>query len=64
MLDRDGLVLQMAKAFAGESVTDPAQPDAEARRRADEALTRVEFYLGVSVEEARDIVSKVIEDVT
>jgi hypothetical protein len=64
MLDRGTLVIQMAKAFAGEGVMDPAQPNEETRRRADEALSRVEFYLGVGVEQAKDIVSKVLEDVT
>jgi hypothetical protein len=64
MLDRTGLITQMAKAFVGEDVMDPAQPDGEARRRAAEALARVEFYLGVDVEEAKDIVTRVLEDVT
>jgi hypothetical protein len=64
MLDRSGLVEQMAKAIAGESVMDPAAPSGEARRRAEEALSRVEFYLGVDVEQAKEIVTKVLEDVT
>ena len=54
MLDRGGLVVQMAKVIAGERVLDPAEPDEEARRRADEALARVEIFLGVDVDEARD----------
>ena len=41
MLDRGGLVIQMAKVIAGERVLDPAEPGEEARRRADEALARV-----------------------
>jgi hypothetical protein len=64
MLDRHGLVVQMAKAFAGEGMIDPVEPDEETRRRADEALARVEFYLGVDVEQAKEIVTKVLEDVT
>ena len=64
MLDRGGLVTQMAKVIAGERVLDPAEPDAEARRRADEALERVEIFLGVAVDEAREIVSRVLHDVS
>ena len=63
-MDRCALVLQMAKAFAGEDVLDPELPDEEVRHRADQALARVEFYLGIDVEEAKEIVSKVMEDVT
>jgi len=48
MLDRGGLVVQMAKVIAGERVLDPAEPGEEARRRADEALARVEIFLGVA----------------
>ena len=54
----------MAKVIAGERVLDPAEPDEEARRRADEALARVEIFLGVDVDQARDIVSRVLADVT
>ena len=64
MLDRDGLVVQMAKVIAGEKVMDPAVPDAEVRRRADEALARVELYLGADVEQAKEILAKVMEDVS
>lgn len=64
MLDRAALVKQMAKAFAGEDVMDPETPAEEIQRRADHALARVEFYLGVDVEEAKDIVAKVLEDVS
>jgi uncharacterized protein (DUF2267 family) len=64
MLDRGGLVVQMAKVIAGERVLDPAQPDDEARRRADEALARVELFLGVDVDQARDIVARVLQDVS
>jgi hypothetical protein len=64
MLDRGGLVVQMAKVIAGERVMDPAEPDAEARRRADEALARVEIFLGVDVDEARDILTRVLHDVS
>jgi hypothetical protein len=64
MLDRGALIIQMAKAFSGESVMDPAAPDDEARRRADEALARVEFYLGIDVEQAKEIVTRVMEDVS
>jgi hypothetical protein len=64
MLDRAALVVQMAKMFAGESVMDPEEPDEELRCRAEDALARVELYLGIDVEEAREIVSKVLEEVT
>jgi hypothetical protein len=64
MLDRGGLVVQMAKVIAGERVLDPAQPDDEARRRADEALARVEIFLGVDVDQAREIVTRVLGDVS
>lgn len=64
MLDRGGLVVQMAKVIAGERVLDPAEPGEDARRRADEALARVEIFLGVDVDEARDIVTRVLHDVS
>jgi len=64
MLDRGGLVVQMAKVIAGERVLDPAQPDDEARRRADEALARVEIFLGVDVDQAREIRTRVLADVS
>ena len=64
MLDRGGLVVQMGKVIAGERVLDPAQPDEEARRRADEALARVELFLGVDVDQARDILTRVLHDVS
>jgi len=64
MLDRGGLVVQMAKVIAGERVLDPAQPDDEAKRRADEALARVEIYLGVDVDQAREILTRVLADVS
>jgi len=63
MLDRRGLVVQMAKVIVGERMLDPAEPDDEARRRADEALARVEIFLGVDVDEAREIVTRVLHDV-
>jgi len=64
MLDRGGLVVQMAKVIAGERVLDPTEPDNEARRRADEALARVEIFLGVDVDQAREIVTRVLGDVS
>ena len=64
MLDRGGLVVQMAKVIAGERVMDPAEPDAEARKRADEALARVEIFLGADVDEAREILARVLHDVS
>jgi hypothetical protein len=54
----------MAKVIAGERLLDPAEPDDEARRRADEALARVEIFLGVDVDQARDIVTRVLGDVS
>jgi len=64
MLDRGGLVVQMAKVIAGERLLDPTEPDDEARRRADEALARVEIFLGVDVDQARDILTRVLGDVS
>ena len=63
-MERNKLVLQMAKAFVGESQIDPTVPDEHARRRAEEALSRVEMYLGADVEEAREILTRVLEDVS
>jgi len=63
-MERRNLVLQMAKAFAGESPLDPAVPDEGIRRRAEEALCRVELFLGADIEEAREIVERVHEDVS
>ena len=64
MLDRGGLVVQMAKVITGERLLDPAEPDDEARRRADEALARVEIFLGVDVDQAREILTRVLADVS
>ena len=47
-----------------DSSFDPAEPDEEARRRADEALARVEIFLGVDVDQARDILTRVLGDVS
>jgi hypothetical protein len=63
-MDRGALVTQMAKAFAGESVMDPTVPDDRLKHRADEALSRVEMFLGIDVEQAKEILTKVLEDVT
>ncbi|HVV15650.1 MAG TPA: hypothetical protein VHH90_00495 [Polyangia bacterium] len=63
-MERSKLVLQMAKAFVGESQIDPAVPDEHTRRRAEEALSRVEMFLGADVEEAREILTRVLEDVS
>jgi hypothetical protein len=63
-MQRRKLVLQMAKAFVGESLMDPAAPDEATQHRAAEALSRVEMYLGADIEEVREIVERVLEDVT
>ncbi|MES1208244.1 MAG: hypothetical protein ABUS79_20100 [Pseudomonadota bacterium] len=63
-MQRNKLVLQMAKAFVGESQIDPAVPDENTQRRAEEALSRVEMFLGADVEEAREILTRVLEDVS
>ncbi|MFL5304157.1 MAG: hypothetical protein ACJ8F1_03040 [Polyangia bacterium] len=63
-MERNKLVLQMAKAFVGESLIDPAMPDEHTRRRAEDALARVEMFLGADVEEAREILTRVLEDVS
>jgi hypothetical protein len=64
MLDRSTLVVQMAKAFVGESIMDPEEPAGDIQQGADEALARVELYLGIDVEQARDILARVLEDVS
>jgi hypothetical protein len=61
-VDRPTLVTQMAKIFAGEPLLDPEDPDDELKQRADEALNRVEIFLGIGVEEAKEILAKVNED--
>ena len=63
-MERRNLELQKAKAFAGESPHDPTVPDEGIRRRAEEALSRVELFLGADIEEAREIVERVHEDVS
>lgn len=63
-MERSKLVQQMAKAFVGESQIDPAVPDEQTQRRAEEALARVEMFLGADVEEAREIVARVLDDVS
>ena len=54
----------MAKAFAGEAPLDWAVPDEAIQRRAEEALSRVEMFLGADIEEARQILERVLEDVS
>jgi hypothetical protein len=63
-MERDALVAQMAKAFSGQSMMDPSPTAEEQRRRAAEALARVEIFLGADIEEAKEILSRVAEDVT
>ena len=64
MLDRSTLVVQMAKAFVGESIMDPEEPAADIQEGADEALSRVELYLGMDVDQARDILARVLDEVS
>ena len=64
-MEREQLVVQMARAFAGDDAT-PIQPEVvpdALRHKADEALARVESYLGIEIEEAKEIVAKVLEDI-
>ncbi len=63
-MEREALVAQMAKAFSGQSMMDPSPTAEDQRRRAAEALARVELFLGADIEEAKDILSRVAEDVT
>jgi hypothetical protein len=63
-MDRDELVVQMAKVFGGERVIDPQAPGEEVQRRAEEALTRVELYLGMDVDQARELITRVLQDVS
>lgn len=63
-MERDALIDQMAKAFAGQSMMEPSTPREEMRRRAAEALIRVEIYLGADIDDAREMIGRVLEDVT
>jgi len=62
-MDRQTLIVQMAKVLEGTSVMDPVPPPPELQRRAEEALVRVEMFLGVDIEQAKELVAKVLEDV-
>jgi hypothetical protein len=64
MLDRSALVVQMAKAFVGEGIMDPDVPAHDIQKGADEALSRVELYLGMDVEQAREILARVLDEVS
>jgi hypothetical protein len=63
-MERDALVIQIAKAFSGQSMMDPSPTAEEQRRHAADALARVEIFLGADIEDAKDILSRVLEDVT
>ena len=63
-MDRDVLIVQMAKAFSGQQMMDPSPPPDELRQRTAEALTRVEIYLGADVEQAKEVLARVLEDVS
>jgi len=63
-MDREALVTQMAKVIAGMPVMDSCPPAPEQERRAEEALARVERFLGVDIERAQELLSKVMEDVS
>lgn len=63
-MDRETVIVQMAKAFSAQPMMDPSPPSDELRRRAAEALTRVEIFLGADVEQAKEILARVLEDVT
>jgi hypothetical protein len=64
MLNRSGLVRQMAKVFADHPPTEDVRPDDDDRKRAEEALEMVERYLGRDIEDAQSIIQRVLEDVT
>ena len=64
MLDRGTLVVQIAKALAGQNALDTALPVSDEQRRAEEVLRRVEMFLGADIEEAREILTRVLEDVS
>jgi hypothetical protein len=53
----------MAKAFASQDAGSDERPD-ELEKHAEAALARVEIFLGVGIEQAKDIVTKVLEDVS
>jgi hypothetical protein len=64
MLDREMLVVQLAKAFTGHGTLDTSLPMPEERARAEDALRKVEMFLGTDVEQAREILTRVLEDVS
>ena len=64
MVDRATLVVQIAKALAGQSALDSTEPVPDEHRRAEEALRRVELFLGADIEQAREILTRVLEDVS
>ena len=64
MLDREGLITQIAKGLAGHGALDTAAPLPEERKRAEEALRRVEVFLGTDIDQAKDLITRVLEDVS
>jgi hypothetical protein len=67
MFDRAALVTQMAKAFGGRNLglhAAEVESSKELEERAEHALTKVEIFLGIDIEEAKEIVTRVVEDVS
>jgi hypothetical protein len=61
-LDRQGLIVQIALALEGESLLDATAPSPQRLAEAERALGKVELYLGIRIEEAKDIMDKALED--
>jgi hypothetical protein len=64
MQTRAELVVQLARLISGEPVHDPRAPNDEVLSQADALLKRVELFLGADVEEAKEILTRVLEDVS
>jgi hypothetical protein len=64
MQTREDLVVQLAHLLDREAPRDLRSPTNESRARADEILTRVELFLGTDIEDAKEILTRVFEDVT
>jgi hypothetical protein len=61
-LDRQGLIVQMALALEGESILDATAPSPQRLAEAERALSKVELYLGIRIEEAKEIMDKALAD--
>jgi hypothetical protein len=61
-LDRHNLIVQMALALEGESLLNAVAPGQQRLAEAERALGKVELYLGLGIEEVKEIVDKALVD--